>query len=187
MAYKALSCTFHFIIMLEDRNGDVIGWGLFFLILKMRWPSSGTKSLFQARPSSTEPKEALPPGLCKCMVSTWVFPYILPPGCLAALTRFPAPWVISGKSEARAQCYFHALIFDETHYIFWICLSESCMSQLLKCHPMNWCYYLAELCCLVWNPKSQIPWKDGLTVDPFLFFEVSVHMALVPSLFYLHI
>lgn len=187
MAYKSLSCTFHFIIMLENRNGDVIGWRLFFLILKMRWLSSGTKSLFWARPSSTELKETLPLGLYKCMVSTLVFPYILPLGCLATLTRFPATWVISGKSEARAQCYCHALIFDETHCIFSLYLSESCMSQLLKNHPMNWCYYLAELYCLVWNPKSQIPWKDGLNVDPFLFFEVSIHMALVPLLFYLHI
>ena len=46
---------------------------------------------------------------------------------------------------------------------------------------------MAELCCLVWSPRTWIPWKDGLNVDPFLFFDVPIHMDLCPSLFYLHL
>lgn len=37
------------------------------------------------------------------------------------------------------------------------------------------------------NAGTHIPQQDGLNVDPFLFFEVPIHMALFPPLSYLHV
>lgn len=33
----------------------------------------------------------------------------------------------------------------------------------------------------------QIPQRDGPNVGPFLFFEVSIHLALLPSFVYRHL
>lgn len=118
-----------------------------------------------------------------------------PLGCLAELTLVsalllrPTSWLINGKSKARVQllsCWF--LGWNTQHLLHLLTVApESCPSQPLKSRSMNWSHYMAELRCLVWSPRTWIPWKDGLNVDPFLFFDVPIHMDLCPSLFYLHL
>lgn len=86
-----------------------------------------------------------------------MFPYTLLPGSLAALTLFPvsrpASWVISGNSEARAQCYCHALIFDKMPSKPTVSSDsvslESYMSQPLKIHPVT--DAITWLNCTLWS------------------------------------
>lgn len=103
------------------RNGDDS------LILWMRWQNLRDKE-----------HRILPPGMCKCTVGTWAS-VSCPLGPLLDSyqphpTAKACEGLLSGKSQAGAQCCCHVLIFVKMHLLP---LSENCMPHSLKSHPVN--------------------------------------------------